>query len=75
MRTQVAREGRAMKVGEVYWEVEAYVSGRWIRLPFADGESFRFDREADACKAIDEFRLAGREYRLVRVTREVIEPE
>jgi hypothetical protein len=59
---------------ETFWEVEArVVFDCWIRLPLADDESCRFVRESDARAALDEFRRTGREARLVRVTREVVE--
>jgi hypothetical protein len=59
---------------EVYWEVEGLlIYDIWTRLSLADGESFRFGRELDARAALDEFRKTGREARLVRVTREVVE--
>jgi hypothetical protein len=65
-----------MKVGEVFFEVEGcVVPGRWVCLLIKDGESTRrFAREADARSALDEVRLTGREYRLIRVTREVVGP-
>jgi hypothetical protein len=64
-----------MESREVFWEVEArVVHDCWACLPLRDGESSRFDREADARAALDEFRRTGREARLVRVTREVVEP-
>jgi hypothetical protein len=64
-----------MAMVEVFWEVEGLIRyDCWVRLPLADDESFRFGREADARAALDEVRLTGREYRLVRVTREVVGP-
>jgi hypothetical protein len=63
-----------MESREVFWEVEArVVHDLWARLPLARGERFRFGSEADARAARDEFRRTGREARLVRVTREVVE--
>jgi hypothetical protein len=67
-----------MESVEVFWEVETRVNFNfkcWARLPCADGESTRFDRESDARAVFDEWRRrTGREARLVRVTREVVEP-
>jgi hypothetical protein len=60
---------------EVFWEVEGLIIyDLWARLPLARGESFRFGSESDARAALEEFRRTGREARLVRVTREVVDP-
>jgi hypothetical protein len=64
-----------MKVGEVFFEVEARViHDYWARLPLADGESFRFGSEWAAREALNLFHDAGRDVRIVRVTREVVGP-
>jgi hypothetical protein len=69
------REGRPMVVGKVFFEVEGSVRHDcWVCLLIGDRESARFASEADARAALEEVRLTGREYRLVRVTREVVGP-
>jgi hypothetical protein len=64
-----------MALIEVFWEVEGHlIHDCWIRLPLGDGESTRLGREEDARAVLEEVRLTGREYRLIRVTREVVGP-
>jgi hypothetical protein len=64
-----------MTVGEVFWEVEVrVVSDCWARLPLGYGDSTRFAREGAARDVLRYARTAGREVRLVRVTREVVGP-
>jgi hypothetical protein len=70
-----------MELREVYWEIEVRVVfvGRcgdcWTRVAVAAGKSSRFDCEEDAREGFHELREQGRDVRLVKVVREVVEPE
>jgi hypothetical protein len=70
-----------MESREVYWEIEVRVVfvGRcgdcWTRVAIAAGKSPRFDCEEDARKKFYELMEQSRDVRMVKVVREVVEPE